>query len=389
MLLWSLGFRLLNRAPLMLTTLGLSVVWTGLIAASCYQLSTLLWIIVPVIYLHICLGLLWKQRWDNLSGVISAFAKHEWQYRSAATGADQPFDALTQDLYGLARDYNELRDLSNKLCGEMKFATQELEVLAKHTASAASEQQNELLTIASASEEMSQTVQLIRTHVQSTQVSAQASSERCHAGTGQATTLRASITQVRDQFTDTRKKMDQLSQEAKTIQSFAGTIEAVAAQTNLLALNAAIEAARAGDAGRGFTVVADEVRQLAGTTEKATQDITTLVNTMISRVADVTQSMATSEQGLTQGNEACAKVYDLLHDIESGSHQSVELIQDVNRSIDEHASASHELSEKLSSIGTLLQDHSKQACTLTELTAYLENLAIKASTQTSTKEVRS
>lgn len=381
MLLWSFGFTLLSRTPPILSSTLLIVGWGCMVAAAWFQLESAMWGLVPLIYLQISLLLLWKRRWENLNQVISAFARHELQFRTVHTSSDKPLRDLTQNLYGLSRDFDALNSLSDQLCSEMKFSTQELENLAKHTADAASEQQNELLTIASASEEMSQTVQLIRDHILNTHNSAENSQTICRQGTQQASDLSESITDVRNQFTDTCDKISQLSQEAEAIQSFVTTIEAVAAQTNLLALNAAIEAARAGDAGRGFAVVADEVRQLAGNTEKATGDITHLVTSMLERLTQVIHSMESSEQGLQHGAETCVQMHNLLQNIENSSEESLALIQEVNHSIDEHASASNEMSEKLSRIGTLLQEHSEQAHSLTELTGYLEKLALKAATK--------
>lgn len=381
MLFWSVGFTLLSRVSLVGTGLFLTLAWGAMLIAAWFQIEPALWLLIPLSYLQICLVLLCQRRWANLKEVISAFARHELQFRSIHTSSDKPLRDLTQSLYGLSRDYETLNSLSDQLCREMKFSTHELENLAQHTAEAASEQQNQLLTIASASEEMSQTVQLIRDHVHNTHNSAESSQTLCKQGTRQASQLSDSISEVRHQFTDTCQKISQLSAEAEAIQSFVATIEAVAAQTNLLALNAAIEAARAGEAGRGFAVVADEVRQLAGNTEKATGDITELVTSMLERVNQVIHSMEVSEQGLQTGADTCVEMHGLLQQIEQGSEESLSLIQEVNTSIDEHASASNELSEKLTRIGTLLQEHSEQASSLTELTGYLESLARKAASK--------
>ena len=168
MLLWSFGFTLLSRTPPILSSTLLIVGWGCMVAAAWFQLESAMWGLVPLIYLQISLLLLWKRRWENLNQVISAFARHELQFRTVHTSSDKPLRDLTQNLYGLSRDFDALNSLSDQLCSEMKFSTQELENLAKHTADAASEQQNELLTIASASEEMSQTVQLIRDHILNT-----------------------------------------------------------------------------------------------------------------------------------------------------------------------------------------------------------------------------
>lgn len=381
MLLLSFGYTVLSRTSLMTSGFILMLLWVGITVSQYFGIKEGLWALIPLIYFQISYISLCKRRWTNLNKVIEAFKHQDFQYRTIHTSSDKPLRDSTQSLYSFAREYNELNSLADQLCNEMKFSTHELQSLASHTADAASEQQNQLLTIASASEEMSQTVQLIREHVHNTQTSAESSRELCQQGTAQASELSSAISDVRHKFTDTCQKIDQLTSEAEAIQSFVSTIEEVAAQTNLLALNAAIEAARAGEAGRGFAVVADEVRQLAGNTEKATGDITSLVTSMLTRVKEVTESMEISENELKSGSETCIEMQDLLHNIESGSQQSLELIQEVNNSIDEHAYASNELSEKLTNIGSLLQNHSEQAHSLTELTGYLEKLALKAASK--------
>ena len=378
MLLLSFGYSLLSKTSLKASGILLLCGWLLVVAAQAYGITISLWALVPLTYLQICYVFMCQRRWNNLVKVINAFAHQDLQFRSQHSSADKPLRDLTQNLYSLSRNYEELNDLSNQLCSEMKFSTHELENLAKHTADAASEQQNQLLTIASASEEMSQTVQIIREHVQKTHSNAQSSQSLCIQGSQEAGQLSSSIGDVRDQFSKAGAKINQLTSEAEAIQAFVSTIEEVAAQTNLLALNAAIEAARAGEAGRGFAVVADEVRQLAGNTEKATGDITQLVNSMLTRVNEVTTSMGNCETTLNTGSETCTRMMTLLQEIENGSNTSLDLISEVNNSIDEHACASNELSEKLTNIGMLLQQHSEQASSLTELTGYLEKLAEKA-----------
>jgi methyl-accepting chemotaxis protein len=378
MVLFSFGLSLMSKLSLVLSGVILMAVWLLLLGAAFLGINEALWSLPLLIYLQMSYTLLCNRRWLILSQVISAFENQELQFRTRHTSSDKPLRDTIQRLYGLSRQYNELNALTDQLCNEMKFSTHELQNLARHTADAASEQQHQLLTVASASEEMSQTVQLIRDHVLNTQNSAEGSQNLCQQGTLQADELNNAIGGVRDQFSHTCERIEQLSHEAEAIQSFVSTIEEVAAQTNLLALNAAIEAARAGEAGRGFAVVADEVRQLAGNTEKATGDITALIASMLGRVQDLTQSMQRSEKELESGSDRCATMQSLLQEIESGSHHSLALIQEVNHSIDEHAHASNELSEKLTNIGALLQNHSDQARSLTELTEYLEKLALKA-----------
>ncbi|MEM8175852.1 methyl-accepting chemotaxis protein, partial [Morganella morganii] len=103
-----------------------------------------------------------------------------------------------------------------------------------------------------------------------------------------------------DEIRDSGTSLDSLQQDVQSIVSVLGVIRSIAEQTNLLALNAAIEAARAGEAGRGFAVVADEVRGLAARTTQSTQEITA----MIERIrASTGQAINSMEAGVSRVNE--------------------------------------------------------------------------------------
>ncbi|MFW1676870.1 methyl-accepting chemotaxis protein [Pontibacter sp. JAM-7] len=378
MLIWSAGFTILNRLTLTFAGLLLVAGWCAVAVAAWFQLTLLLWLALPLLYLQLSFNQLCSQRWQKLNQVINAFNDGNLKFRTDYNGSDKPLTESTQHLYSFARNYSVKTQLAEQLCSEMQFSTKELESLANHTAHAAGEQQNQLLTIASASEEMSQTVQQIRDHLSRTHQSAETSQKDSQQGAQKAADLQTTLENLRYQFTDTSNKINWLNTQAESIQSFVTTIETVAAQTNLLALNAAIEAARAGEAGRGFAVVADEVRLLAASTEKATKDITQLVTGMQDGVSQLIDSMTLSETQLGNGAEGCEQMHHLLQQVEEGSNQSLQLIGEVHNAIDEHAMASGELSEKLTVISSLLEQHSAQAKSLTELTHYLENLSVKA-----------
>jgi len=120
---------------------------------------------------------------------------------------------------------------------------------------------------------------------------------------------------VSEEMQKTRDKVNGLSLSAEKIGEIVVVINGIAEQTNLLALNAAIEAARAGEQGRGFAVVADEVRTLAERTSEATSTISEMINEVQTQVIDASRSLEESEASAGRGNSAVIEISEALHEI--------------------------------------------------------------------------
>ncbi|MDB5981360.1 MAG: chemotaxis protein [Pseudomonas sp.] len=152
-----------------------------------------------------------------------------------------------------------------------------------------------------------------------------------------------SVDQLSQEIEQSAQSMQQLERDSNDIQSILGTIRSIAEQTNLLALNAAIEAARAGEQGRGFAVVADEVRALAKRTADSTAEIDGLLGNLAKRTSQVTQRMHASIEVSQQSVTRIGLARNSFGQI----RESVDVIRDMNTQIATAAEEQHHVAEDI------------------------------------------
>ncbi|RVZ15774.1 HAMP domain-containing protein [Helicobacter pylori] len=135
-------------------------------------------------------------------------------------------------------------------------------------------------------------------------------------------------------------KVEQLSRNADDVKSILDIINDIADQTNLLALNAAIEAARAGEHGRGFAVVADEVRNLAGRTQKSLAEINSTIMVIVQEINDVSSQMNLNSQKMERLSDMSKSVQETYEKMSSNLSS---VVQDSNQSMDDYAKSGHQI----------------------------------------------
>ncbi|MBI2275772.1 MAG: cache domain-containing protein [Dechloromonas sp.] len=152
--------------------------------------------------------------------------------------------------------------------------------------------------------------------------------------------------------------VEELGQQSVQITSIVKTIKEIADQTNLLALNAAIEAARAGEQGRGFAVVADEVRKLAERTSQSTTEIAGMVDKIQNGTRSAVSSMQAGVTQVSNGVELANQAGDSINRIRDGSARVSEVVNDISASIREQSAAGNKIADQLEGIAQMSEESS-------------------------------
>ncbi len=293
-------------------------------------------------------------------------------------------DLDTDDEIGdLAKGFNRFIDKQHDMILDIKQRVEALlaqmnELVGKtmDVDSTSSEQNDHINRVATAVEEMNSTVAEIANNAESAAGMSHEAADKAKAGANIVNQTTSGMDRISNVVEKASLAIHSLGEKSAQIGEIIGVIDDIADQTNLLALNAAIEAARAGEQGRGFAVVADEVRKLAERTSQATKEVADTIKTIQKETKFAVDVMEESKQEVEKGKELSTASGQALNEIESASENVTAVVSQIANATREQSRASEEITQSVEGIALLsnkVSDISSQTRQIVETLSQIVN----------------
>ena len=266
---------------------------------------------------------------------------------------------------------SQIADASRSLASESNLLT----ATSRNISTGAEAVASQTATVATASEEMAATASDIANNCHQAADSAQMAADTTQKGFKVVTSTVDGIRERGELTKENARAISSLGERSEQIGAIVATIEDIADQTNLLALNAAIEAARAGEQGRGFAVVADEVRALAERTSRATKEIGTMIRGIQQETKSAITSMEEGVRGTEKGVEEAAQLENALGSILNQVDAVTLQVNQIATAAEEQTATTGEITNNIQRITSVVHETAAGAQESAQTAAKLSNLA--------------
>ncbi len=287
-------------------------------------------------------------------------------------------DELGQLGSAIDRMQGALAELVSEISGsvsQLSSAVEEVSAISEQSAKGMASQQGEVSQVATAMNEMQSTVNEVARNTTDAMGAAKQASRTSTQGNQVVRSAIGSIEQVSRQIEQAGSVVQQLETDSASISMVLDVIRGIAEQTNLLALNAAIEAARAGEQGRGFAVVADEVRSLAQRTQASTAEISKMIEVLQERTAEAGSAMQLSRQQMQESVELAREAGSSIDSINGAVTQITDMNTLIATATEQQNAVTEELNRSIVKIHTAADENAQGAQQTAQACVELSKLA--------------